>query len=143
MFPSFGHGNQHLCSQSKRKPSVSHCLTIEAILTDNGTGFKGRPTIHLYDIFLDFNEIEHRNTKVGRPRTNGFVERFSRTVLDEFFRKGFRERFYKSVDVLHEDLGVVPGGQVVGRMPGHCRSGRIRRVHVPVPGRQPGVGQSS
>ncbi|HRR42234.1 MAG TPA: hypothetical protein P5244_13445 [Syntrophales bacterium] len=26
--------------------------------------------------------VEHRRTKVARPRTNGFVERFNRTVLD-------------------------------------------------------------
>ena len=51
----------------------SHGLTIEAILTDNGTEYKGRPMIHFYEIFLDFNEIEHRKTKVGRPRTNGYV----------------------------------------------------------------------
>jgi len=82
----------------------SHGLTIEAILTDNGTEYKGRPMIHLYEIFLDFNEIEHRKTKVGRPRTNGFVERFNRTVLDELFRQAFREKFYQSVEALQEDL---------------------------------------
>lgn len=82
----------------------SHGLTIEAILTDNGTEYKGRPMVHLYEIFLDFNEIEHRKTKVGRPRTNGFVERFNRTVLDEFFRQAFRENFYQSVEALQEDL---------------------------------------
>jgi len=82
----------------------SHGLTIEAILTDNGTEYKGRPMIHLYEIFLDFNEIEHRKTKVGRPRTNGFVERFNRTILDEFFRQAFREKFYQSVEALQEDL---------------------------------------
>jgi hypothetical protein len=32
--------------------------------------------------------------------SNGFVERFNRTVLDEFFRKAFREKFYESVKAL-------------------------------------------
>ena len=82
----------------------SHALTIEAILTDNGTEYKGRPTIHLYEIFLELNDIEHRTTKVASPRTNGFVERFNRTVLDEFFRTAFRKKLYESVDALQKDL---------------------------------------
>ncbi len=42
-----------------------HGSPVEAILTDNGTEYKGRPTIHLYEIFLELNDIEHRTTKVG------------------------------------------------------------------------------
>lgn len=79
-------------------------LPVNAILTDNGTEYKGRPMVHLFEIFLEFNDIEHRTTKVGTPRTNGFVERFNRTVLDEFFRKAFRERLYESVEALQADL---------------------------------------
>ena len=60
-------------------------MPVEAILTDNGTKYRGRPMIRLYEIFLNFNDIEHRTTKVGKSRTNGFVERFNRTSLDEFF----------------------------------------------------------
>ena len=60
----------------------SHGLPVQAVLTDNGTEYKGRPTVHLYEIFLELNDIEHRTTKIGNPRTNGFVERFNRTVLD-------------------------------------------------------------
>ncbi len=62
--------------------------------------------IHLYEIFLEFNDIEHRKTKVGTPRTNGFVERFNRTVLDEFFRTAFRKKLYESVALLQQDLDV-------------------------------------
>lgn len=81
-----------------------HGLPVEAILTDNGTEYKGRPMIHLYEIFLDLYDIEHRTTKVGCPRTNGFVERFNRTILDEFFRTAFRQTFYESVEALQNDL---------------------------------------
>jgi transposase InsO family protein len=81
-----------------------HKLAVEAILTDNGTEYKGRPMIHLYEIFLDFNDIEHRNTKVANPKTNGFVERFNRTLLDEFFRTCFRKKLYESVQALQADL---------------------------------------
>ena len=50
------------------------------------------------------NDIEHRLTKVGSPRTNGFVERFNRTILDEFFREAFRKKFYATVEELQGDL---------------------------------------
>jgi transposase InsO family protein len=79
-------------------------LTVEAILTDRGTEFKGRLERHHYELFLALNDIEHRLTKVASPRTNGFVERFHRTVLDEFFREAFRKKFYSSVEELQGDL---------------------------------------
>ncbi len=62
-----------------------HGLTVFAVLTDNGREFCGRDT-HPYELYLALNDIEHRKTRVRRPQTNGFVERFNRTVLDEFFR---------------------------------------------------------
>lgn len=82
----------------------AHGLKVEHVLTDNGREYCGRPMIHPYQIFLELNEIEHRRTKVARPRTNGFVERFNRTVLDEFFREAFRNKFYATVEELQADL---------------------------------------
>ena len=79
-------------------------LKVEHILTDNGREYSGRSMIHPYQIFPELNDIEHRRTKVERPRTNGFVERFNRTVLDEFFREIFRKKFYSSVEELQTDL---------------------------------------
>ena len=79
-------------------------LEVEHILTDNGRQYCGRAMIHPYQIFLDLNDIEHRRTQVARPRTNGFVERFNRTILDEFFREAFRNKFYASVEELQEDV---------------------------------------
>ena len=82
----------------------SQGLKVDNILSDNGREYCGRPMIHPYQIFLELYDIEHRRTQVARPRTNGFVERFNRTVLDEFFREAFREKFYSSVDELQADL---------------------------------------
>jgi transposase InsO family protein len=82
----------------------SQGIQVEHVLTDNGREYCGRPMIHPYQIFLELNDIEHRRTKVARPRTNGFVERFNRTVLDEFLRETFRDKFYTSVEELQEDL---------------------------------------
>lgn len=81
-----------------------HDLKVEHILTDNGREYCGRPMIHPYQIFLELNDIQHRRTKVATPRTNGFVERFNRTVMDEFFREAFRKKFYGSVAELQADL---------------------------------------
>lgn len=78
-------------------------LSIGAVLTDNGREFCGRES-HPYELFLALHDIEHRKTQVRRPRTNGFVERFNKTVLDEFFRPAFRTQFYESVEALQVDL---------------------------------------
>lgn len=78
-------------------------ITVGALLTDNGREFCGTEA-HPYELYLSLNDIEHRRTQVRRPQTNGFVERFNRTVLDEFFREAFRETFYESVEALQQDL---------------------------------------
>jgi transposase InsO family protein len=78
-------------------------LQVDAILTDNGREFCGKDT-HPYELYLELNDIEHRKTQVRRPQTNGFVERFNRTVLDEFFRIAFRKKLYESVEALQVDL---------------------------------------
>jgi len=78
-------------------------LEVNAVLTDNGREYCGTEA-HPYEVYLALNDIEHRKTRVRRPQTNGFVERFNRTALDEFFRTTFRERFYDTVDRLQADL---------------------------------------
>ncbi len=80
-----------------------HNLEVKAILTDNGTEFCGVDG-HPYETYLELNDIEHRRTKIRSPQTNGFVERFNRTVLEEFFRVKFREKLYDSVESLQKDL---------------------------------------
>lgn len=78
-------------------------LPVKAVLTDNGSEYCGKDT-HAYELYLALNDIQHRRTKVKSPRTNGFVERFNKTALNEFFRKAFREKFYDSVENLQQDF---------------------------------------
>jgi transposase InsO family protein len=78
-------------------------LSIKAILTDNGSEYCGNDK-HGYELYLALNDIEHRRTKVKSPKTNGFVERFNKTALNEFFRTAFREKFYETVESLQEDF---------------------------------------
>ncbi len=80
-------------------------LPVRAVLTDNGREFCGTER-HPYELYLALNEIEHRTTRVGTPRTNGFVERFNGTVLQEFFRPAMHQKLYESVDSLQADLDV-------------------------------------
>jgi transposase InsO family protein len=78
-------------------------LKVESILTDNGREFCGT-SAHPYQIYLELNDISHRRTRVRHPQTNGFIERFNRTILDEFFRIKFREKMYSKLDELQKDL---------------------------------------
>ena len=78
-------------------------IAVNAVLTDNGREYCGTET-HPYELYLALSDIAHRKTKVRRPQTNGFVERFNRTALDEFFRTAFRQKFYDRVADLQADL---------------------------------------
>ena len=61
--------------------------TIHTVLTDNGVQFANRATdiyafMHIFDRVCDENSIEHRQTKVKHPWTNGQVERMNRTIKE-------------------------------------------------------------
>src|ERR1035437_2375383 len=53
-------------------------MEIEEVLTDNGSCYRSR----LFDEVL--GQIKHRKTRPYRPQTNGKVERFNRTMLEEW-----------------------------------------------------------
>jgi transposase InsO family protein len=76
---------------------------VGALLTDNGRECCGTET-HVYAPYLALNDIEHRRTNVRSPQTNGFVERFHRTVLEEVFAITLREQCYGAVEPLQTAL---------------------------------------
>jgi transposase InsO family protein len=55
-------------------------ITIERVLTDNGFCYRGR----LFNAALTEHRIIHKYCRPYRPQTNGKVERFHRTLLDEW-----------------------------------------------------------
>ena len=55
-------------------------ITIERILTDNGVGYRSRA----WKARCAELGISHTRTRPYRPATNGKVERFNRTLLDEW-----------------------------------------------------------
>jgi transposase InsO family protein len=79
-------------------------VTLQRVLTDHRTEYCGAPERHEYELYLAVENIDHTRTKVKSPQTNGIVERFHRTVLNEFYRVAFRRKIYASIDQLQPDL---------------------------------------
>jgi len=65
--------------------------------------------VHPYELLLGLDGIEHRTTRVHTPRTNGFVERMNRTLLDECFRVAGRTTWYLEPAQIQRDLDVFLG----------------------------------
>ena len=74
------------------------------VLTDRGTEYCGSPEHHEYELYLAVEDVDHSRTKTKSPQTNGIVERFHKTVLNEFYRVAFRKRIYGSLAELQADL---------------------------------------
>lgn len=53
-------------------------ITVQAVMTDNGSGYTSR----LFTATL--GQIKHVRTRPYRPQTNGKVERFNRTLTEEW-----------------------------------------------------------
>lgn len=83
-----------------------HGIPVRTVLSDNGREFCGRPNRHPYELFLQLEGVEHRTTRVRRPQSNGFIERFHRTLLDEHFRVVGRSKWYETVEEMQQDLDV-------------------------------------
>jgi transposase InsO family protein len=57
-----------------------HNITVERVLTDNAMAYRHGADFHRV---LDEHGIGHRLIRPYRPQTNGKVERYNRTLLDE------------------------------------------------------------
>src|SRR3954464_7248676 len=79
-------------------------VKLTRVLTDRGTEYCGNPEHHEYELYLAVEDVDHSRTKAKNPQTNGIVERFHKTVLDEFYRVAFRKRIYSSIAELQIDL---------------------------------------
>lgn len=57
-----------------------------------------------YELYYAVQQVEHRTTRIGSPESNGMVERFNRTLKEEFFSVAYRKRLSESVEALQRDL---------------------------------------
>jgi transposase InsO family protein len=79
-------------------------VALSRVLTDRGTEYCGSPDTHVYELYWAVENIDHTCTKVKRPQTNGIVERFHKTILNEFYRIAFRKKIYLNLGDLQADL---------------------------------------
>jgi transposase InsO family protein len=83
-----------------RRFFAAHGITVKAVLTDNGSCYRSK----LWATTLGAH-IKHRRTRPYRPQTNGKVERFNRTLLEEWaYAREYRseaERMAAYPDWLH------------------------------------------
>jgi transposase InsO family protein len=81
-------------------------IPLDRILTDNG---KEHTTHwengnHDYENFLASCAKRHTRIKPRCPKSNGMVERFNRTLLEEFYQIAMLKRVYSTLDELQHDL---------------------------------------
>lgn len=75
-------------------------VDLESVLTDNGTEF----TASKFQQLLADYEIQHHRIPPGKPVCNGYCERFQRTIFEEFYQKAFREKIFRGIQALQEEL---------------------------------------
>jgi len=83
---------------------ASQDLLILRILTDRGTEYCGKVDHHAYQLYLATENIDHSRTKAYSPQTNGIVERFHKTMKNEFYDIAFRKKLYRDIDELQQDV---------------------------------------
>ncbi len=81
-------------------------IPLDRILTDNGKEYithwaNGK---HEYEKFLETHGIRHTKIKPRTPQSNGMVERFNRTLLEEFYQIAMIKKVYSSLSELQDDL---------------------------------------
>lgn len=79
-------------------------IPLLRIITDRGTEYCGKIENHAYQLYLALEGVDHTKTKARCPQTNGFVERFHRTIKEEFYNITFRKKIYTTVEELQIDL---------------------------------------
>jgi transposase InsO family protein len=80
--------------------------------------------VNPYELLTAMEGIEHRTTKIRSPRTNGFVERMNRTLLDECFRMSGSATWFERVQS-H------PGYNLRGRTPAESLRGALGIEELP------------
>lgn len=79
-------------------------VPVLRVLTDRGTEYCGKVENHAYQLYLAVEDIDHSRTKAYSPQTNGIVERFHKTMKNEFYDVAFRKKLYSDLAELQCDV---------------------------------------
>jgi len=81
-------------------------VPLDRVLTDNGKEYTTHwiNGNHGYETFLKKKSIRHAKIKPRNPQSNGMVERFNRTLLEEFYQIAMIKKVYTSLSQLQDDL---------------------------------------
>ena len=81
-------------------------IPLDRVLTDNGKEYTTHwiNGNHEYEKYLKQNSIRHTRIKPKTPQSNGIVERFNRTLLEEFYQIAMIKKIYTSLSELQDDL---------------------------------------
>ena len=89
----------------------AHEVRLGRVLTDRDTESCGNPERHKDELYLAVEDVDHSRTKTKNPQTNGIVERFHTTALDEVYRVAFRKKI--SIARLRSCRPIsLPGGEL-------------------------------
>ena len=81
-----------------------HEVPVLRVLTDRSTEYCGKVEHHAYQLYLAVENIDHSKTKAYSPQINGIVERFHKTMKNEFYDVAFKKKLYQSLDELQADV---------------------------------------
>jgi len=81
-----------------------HEVGANRILTDDGRKYCGRQLHHSHELFLAISQIVYRRAETPSPETSGVRGRLGWTVKGWFLGVAFRQRFYRSLAELQQDL---------------------------------------
>jgi len=121
-------------------------IPLDRILTDNGKEYTThwKNGKHDYEIFLAKRGIRHSRIKPRCPKSNGMVERFNRTLLEEFYQIAMIKNIYTSLDQLQDDLDSFiyyynfkrtnQGYRLCGKIPYQKFTDGKRKLTLPEPG---------
>jgi len=120
-------------------------IPLDRVLTDNGKEYTTHwgSQNHEYEAMLKKHHIRHTRIKPRSPRTNGFVERLNKTLLEEFYQLAFLRKRYYSLEELQQDLDEFmihynfqrthQGYRLKGRVPAEKFLNGKRRLALPQP----------
>jgi len=121
-------------------------IPLNRILTDNGKEYTThwKSGKHDYEVYLASRGIRHTKIKPRCPKSNGMVERFNRTLLEEFYQIAMIKKIYTSLGELQDDLDQFiynynfkrtnQGYRLKGKIPYQKFLNGKRKLSLPEPG---------